>query len=80
MQEWALCAWRMRRVRPSWPPLSPPENAFGQYEQIGLYVGRLARRNRALHEQTLRFVDSLAEMVAPATAPEALPQRGEVLA
>jgi hypothetical protein len=61
VQAWALAAWRSRRVRTPWRPLFPPENAFGHFEAAGEYAGRVARWNPAFHQQTLRFVESLAD-------------------
>jgi hypothetical protein len=67
LQDWALEVWRRGRVRMPWKPLFPPDNAFGHLEDIGGYVGRRARRDRAVHELTLAQVEALAPV--PRTAP-----------
>jgi hypothetical protein len=69
LQDWALEVWGRGRVRAPWKPLFPPDNAFGHVEDIGGYVGRRARRNREVHELTLRRVEELAQPPAPARPP-----------
>lgn len=68
LQEWALEVWRRGRPRVPWKPLFPPDNAFGHVEDIGGYVGRRARRDRAVHELTLARVEDLATGRRPAAA------------
>ncbi len=57
---WPLQVWARRRWRLPWPPTFTPENAFGDLEDAGAYVGRAARRNRAVHERTLAFLERTA--------------------
>jgi hypothetical protein len=52
--------WAQRRWRMPWPPTFTPENAFGDLEDAGAYVGRAARRDRAVHERTLAFLERTA--------------------
>jgi hypothetical protein len=55
----AFDVWSTRRFRGFSPPAFPPENAFGDLEAAGAYVGRAARRDRAVHERTVAFVEAL---------------------
>ena len=67
----AFDVWSDRRFRLPWPPSFTPENAFGDLEDAGAYVGRLARRDRTVHERTVAFVEALVERT-PRPAPEAV--------
>ena len=60
-----------RRRRLPWPPTFTPENAFGDLEEAGAYVGRLARRDRGVHERTVAFVEALVQSVPEPTPPAA---------
>jgi hypothetical protein len=67
---WPVELWASRRWRTPWPPTFAPENAFADLEEAGAYVARRARRNRAVHERTLAFVEDL---IARPDAPGPLP-------
>jgi hypothetical protein len=72
LQDWAVEAWSMRRLRAPWPPVFPPDNAFGQMEQVGWHLGRVARRDARTHAGTLRVIRELAAEqtgAAPLPAP-----------
>jgi hypothetical protein len=70
---WTLDVWAGRRWHLPWPPSFPPEPGFADLEAAGAYVGRVARRNRAVHDGTVRFVEDLVRQpeeprLAPAPA------------
>ena len=62
----AIDAWRRRpRLRFAMPPVLPAAVAYSDVEAAGAYVGRLARRDRALHARTLALVEELAHRARP---------------
>ena len=60
-------AWRSRGRRFALPPHLPAVTAYADIEAAGAYVGRLARRNAALHERTVALVEDLARRGRPET-------------
>ena len=65
-------AWRARGLRFALPPVLPAPTAYADVEAAGAYVGRLARRNAALHAETIALVERLvARRGAVPEAPEA---------
>lgn len=69
--DWPVRIWARRRLRLPWPPTFTPENAFADLEEAGAYAGRAARRNRAVHDRTVAFVEELVAREAKAPAPAA---------
>ena len=67
---WAFDVWAGRRRRLPWPPTFAPENGFADLEEAGAYVGRAARRDRAVHERTVAFVERLVAPPVPVLPPE----------
>lgn len=64
--------WAGRRWRLPWPPTFTPENAFGDLEDAGAYVGGAARYDRCVHDRTVAFVEDLvAQAPQPTVAPGA---------
>ena len=57
--DWPVRIWARRRWRTPWPPTFAPENAFADLEEAGAYAGRAARRDHAVHERTVAFVEEL---------------------
>ena len=76
----AFDVWAARRRRLPWPPTFTPENAFGDLEDAGAYVGRLARRDRAVHERTVAFVEALVQSTPDALDLPVLPSPADALA
>lgn len=74
LHDWSVEVWRARRWRLPYEPFFAPRNGFGDLEAAGAYVGRCARRSRAVHEGTLAFVESLVASAAAAAEPHR--QRG----
>ncbi len=71
LHEYAVEVWRTRRWKLPDQPFFAPENAFGDLEAAGSYVGRRARRDVAVHDRTVAFVEALLRL-----APEPDGQRG----
>jgi hypothetical protein len=67
-----MSAWAGRGLRFALPPTLPGPTAYADIEAAGAYVGRLARRNSALHARTLALVE---ELVLGDRAPAARPDR-----
>ena len=68
----AFEAWRTRGLRNVALQLElPGTSGFADVEAAGAYVGRLARRNAALHARTTALVEELAQRGRTPDAPDA---------
>jgi hypothetical protein len=56
-----LHAWRTRGWRFALPPVLPSRSGYADIQAAGEYVGRLARRNAALHARTTALIEDLVE-------------------
>ena len=76
--EHTLHAWRSRGLRFALPPFLPAPAGYADLEAAGAYVGRLARRRRGLHEETVALVERLVARRDDGTDPAApAPPRSE---
>ena len=60
-----MAAWRNRGLRFALPPDLPACTGYADLQAAGEYVGRLARRDRALHARTKALVEELVMAERP---------------